>query len=437
MPESRTRGRSPTLMRSLVLASLCLAGSLHLRVADAHGFLLTPLSRNIRSYYDPPPQDKEYLPHGLRAGGPAKVKEGGGGLPWPNGGFGVCGDPYDATEPKWITPLGKTTYLQGETIQVQSLIHAYHRGRFGLSICPYTSDQAALEACLQRPESVMNSDQAAHEACLQRPESIMARADSVYPGMPWYCLESVGDGSGTKTLYTKNDSFSGEDVYTMTYRLPTGLVCDHCVMRWYYGTSNSCQPPCTPENPFYDPADPVNGCNIYKLQICGSPEAPDYPEEFWNCADIEIIPSGGKIVSPPLSTLPPPPPAVMATSPPPAAMVVVVVTTPWNTGSTWSSSINFYISQVGGDAVIPAPWTLEVSSPSYVAKSGDWNMEFISIMNGTLAARATKSWQSVKPNMANDVNMGLIIEASSENPQAFYPLSAKVNGMNCAMEISW
>ena len=38
-------------------------------VADAHGFLLAPLSRNIQSYYNDPSATKDYTPQGLNAGG--------------------------------------------------------------------------------------------------------------------------------------------------------------------------------------------------------------------------------------------------------------------------------------------------------------------------------------------------------------------------------
>ncbi len=44
------------------------------RLADAHGYLLTPQSRNIRSYlYDPHGPDKEYTPQGLSGGGEGRA----------------------------------------------------------------------------------------------------------------------------------------------------------------------------------------------------------------------------------------------------------------------------------------------------------------------------------------------------------------------------
>ena len=54
--------------------------------------------------------------------------------------------------------------------------------------------------------------------------------------------------------------------YTMHVKLPDQLTCTHCVLQWHWLTSNSC------------PQDYI-ACQ-------GS-------EEFWNCADLEIVPSGG------------------------------------------------------------------------------------------------------------------------------------------------
>eukprot|EP00798_Chlamydomonas_sp_ICE-L_P010158 gene10158-8062_t len=273
-------GRPPMFPLYAFVASFCLAGLQQLRVADAHGFLLSPQSRNIQSYYGPESPGKEYTPQGLVAGGPDKVKLGGGGLAWPHGKYGACGDPYDAQTQKWLVPREKTTYIKGSTIQVQAVITAYHKGRFGFSICPYTSNGIALEACFQRPES------------------IMTRADGIHPGEPYFYLESIGDGAATKTPYPGTDAFVGKDTYAMTYRLPAGLECSHCVMRWHYLTGNSCQPPCNPADPHWDASNPEFGCDVNNMGVCGTSVDMAYPEEFWNCADIEIT-SGGALSNPP------------------------------------------------------------------------------------------------------------------------------------------
>eukprot|EP00798_Chlamydomonas_sp_ICE-L_P006250 gene6250-2875_t len=99
--------------------------------------------------------------------------------------------------------------------------------------------------------------------------------------------------------------------------------------------------------------------------------------------------------------------------------------TAWKQGSSWSNSVNFYITQVGGDSTIPKPWTLEVGNPSFVGKGGVWNMNVISIAKGVLTAQATQNWQALQANMGNEVSMGLILKSSGSEVADFIPLWAK------------
>ena len=85
-----------------------------------------------------------------------------------------------------------------------------------------------------------------------------------------------------------------------------GLTCDgttsKCIMQWHWLSGNSCDPPNEPVK--YGDAS---------VGTCGAGGA--YPEEFWNCADIRILPQGVPFpsASPPP---PPPPPAPPASSSP-------------------------------------------------------------------------------------------------------------------------
>ena len=51
----------------------------------------------------------------------------------------------------------------------------------------------------------------------------------------------------------------GVTEYVAVLKVPPGVVCDRCVLQWYYQTANS---------------------------------PSGYPEGFWNCADIAIRPAG-------------------------------------------------------------------------------------------------------------------------------------------------
>ena len=60
--------------------------------------------------------------------------------------------------------------------------------------------------------------------------------------------------------------------HSMTFRLPAGFACERCVLRWYWLTGNSCDPP---------------GAVPTGTGACGAGGAT--PEEFWNCADVRIV----------------------------------------------------------------------------------------------------------------------------------------------------
>lgn len=89
---------------------------------------------------------------------------------------------------------------------------------------------------------------------------------------------------------------------TAVYDLPDGLSCERCVVQMIYYTGNSCM------HPGYDEFNPssfsTSSCaplkdNWIKLNLgmCGVDG--NYPEEFWNCADISITSEGGISSKPP------------------------------------------------------------------------------------------------------------------------------------------
>ena len=76
----------------LFLAALISASFLPAFV-KAHGAMMSPITRNMQSYYAPPPGVSiNYDPNWLAAGGVGVT--GGAGKAWPSGPHGVCGDPY-------------------------------------------------------------------------------------------------------------------------------------------------------------------------------------------------------------------------------------------------------------------------------------------------------------------------------------------------------
>lgn len=115
---------------------------------------------------------------------------------------GLCGDPFDMESPR-AHELGGTygagvivdQYTPGSVFTATVEITAYHKGYWYFNICPNPQDS--------------------HQECFDE-----------FPVE----LEEGG------TLYYPNQ---GSAKYTVNYRLPAGLVCDHCVLQWRYIAGNN------------------------------------------------------------------------------------------------------------------------------------------------------------------------------------------------------
>ncbi|CAN0441895.1 unnamed protein product [Ascophyllum nodosum] len=71
---------------------------------------------------------------------------------------------------------------------------------------------------------------------------------------------------------------------------PSGVTCSHCVVQMAHYTGNSCMHPGYEE---FNPPSWPSKCAPNKgdwiltgLNMCGVGDS--YPEEYWNCADIDI-----------------------------------------------------------------------------------------------------------------------------------------------------
>ncbi|XP_064292492.1 uncharacterized protein LOC128675686 isoform X2 [Plodia interpunctella] len=115
---------------------------------------------------------------------------------------GICGDPYDAPIPRPHELGGKygdgvivASYLPGSLITTTVDITASHRGFWEFKLCPDPGidDQECFDSFLLELEE-----------------------------------------GGTKYYPTR-----GNSKYSVNYRLPPGLVCDHCVLQWRYTAGNN------------------------------------------------------------------------------------------------------------------------------------------------------------------------------------------------------
>ena len=156
---------------------------------------------------------------------------------------GVCGDNYVDTRPRANELGGKygshgiipRTYSSGSLVDVEVQVTAHHQGFFQFKLCKMEKNMATED-----------------EKCFDSADSIVPFVD----GSIKFSITNYFPESSKKSGYW----------YSMQIKLPDQLECDHCVLQWRYHTGNSWG---TDEN--------------------GSGIGFGYQEEFYGCADIEII----------------------------------------------------------------------------------------------------------------------------------------------------
>lgn len=169
-------------------------------------------------------------------------------------------------------------------------ITAAHKGRFTFRICRIPAPPEGKSWVQQEQE--MLTDECFNQHLIWQADVPGSQAPyEPYWYLPWSTTEPYSDP------YTSD--IIDKESFRMFYKLPTGLECDgvnaKCIIQWHYLTGNSCQASDTP------PTYWTNG-----LPSCGANAS--YPEEFWNCADIAIVPQGTLQSPPPPAPSPPPPP---------------------------------------------------------------------------------------------------------------------------------
>ncbi|KAL4443449.1 hypothetical protein ABPG75_011186 [Micractinium tetrahymenae] len=251
-------------------AALAYALLLAPHAVEGHAFMSEPASRNFATNW-------QYCPHCLNNGGPS-VSSAGGTLTWPNSTHPMCGTNDLAA----AGPI-QATYTAGSVIAIKVWFSTQHGGRHTFRLCP-------------RP----NADKACFE------ETVLQRMDGGGP----YSWTPVNGGPvpvPAVSVETVTRLYTPADEYTFRYTLPLNITCNQCVLQWWWTTANSCQ---VPGAPAY-----VSSAN---MGWCGTKTA-NFPEEFYNCADLKILPAANAPAQPPSPPLPPisPPPPPPSPSPPP------------------------------------------------------------------------------------------------------------------------
>ncbi|XP_067653661.1 uncharacterized protein [Haliotis asinina] len=202
-------------------------------LCDAHGRLMDPPARNSmwRLGFNNP---VNYNDNELYCGGRM--------VQWlrNSGKCGVCGDAYHGKNEheaggKYANGIITRSFHEGDIIPVTVHLTANHLGWFEFRICPVNDPKKRVtQKCLDKHQ-------------LKRP-----------------------DGKGMK-YYVPKGKYNA--FFNYTVQLPPGLTCKQCVIQWKYRTGNTW--------------DKDDKSGLFCLG-CGP------QEEFYNCADVEILPKGAK-----------------------------------------------------------------------------------------------------------------------------------------------
>lgn len=242
----------------LVVATQCIT-------AMCHGYLAVPAARNVQ-------HNSNYCKHCLAAGGPGVTQA---STRWPNSKHGVCGDPasgpldHEAGGKFATPPRIAATYAQGQIIDIQVDLTAWHAGRFLFGLCPLSG--AALTSPSAERAVVTQKCFDAHPLTNTKPIGSDKRS---------FWLEADDKVNGRGSHLEGQDHDTSAIKYKMRFQLPPGITCERCVLQWHYESENSCS---IPGSPFKK--DMVR-CDQTQVM-----------EEFWNCADIKIT-GGGKQPAP-------------------------------------------------------------------------------------------------------------------------------------------
>ena len=230
--------------------------------ADAHGYLLTPRSRNYRAHLDgkwsggtavTPAVETE--PQSLNIGG----TEARCGI--------VAGRNYDYPRNALngnLVEVAQECYEEGAIINIESVLTAHHMGHFEVKACPITSGEVATQKCFDANPLKFISD-----------DFYNAPADPLYPGRAYI----------PRSEYSTQKSSSNAYLFRHQFKLPEGLKGELVLIQWYYLTGNSCLPVGYTEYGWPEGFNPGS-----QLPACGPipQDGRGVPEQFWNCAEVAV-----------------------------------------------------------------------------------------------------------------------------------------------------
>lgn len=213
---------------------------------------------------------------------------------------GVCGDMKKGMGPQEHlkggryyfppkSPFITRYYRQGSIMSASVCLTAHHNGYYEFTICDVKRCGGEIsEACLRNGKICRKLKRVWERRCELGWSKSCGPIDPNYPTR-WYLPCS--------TVYPRSVY---ERQWHIKYHLPKDLVCKHCVIQWYWVSANECNPPGLveyyrgPRGPFWwgkckGQGDAVGGYRP-AWTPCGGRI---FPEEYYTCADVAILPRRG------------------------------------------------------------------------------------------------------------------------------------------------
>lgn len=107
--------------------------------------------------------------------------------------------------------------------------------------------------------------------------------------------------------------------------------------------------------------------------------------------------------------------------------VTVQLGTAWQenpSSGIYMNTINLFVKNNSAQAV-SVPWKITLVNSAYTGVTSFWNLAINSVSNGQINGTVKESWQTLYPQGANTVNVGMIVSSTSSN---FVPTSILING---------
>lgn len=206
------------------------------------------------------------------------------------------------------------TYTSGQNLSIGISINAHHNGYMQFHLCDISKcpSPEISEKCFKTKDACFELQRTPNKLCDSGYSPRCSPVDRNNKGR-WYLPCSSFHNEKDDLSITKIERFGYDKEHTIVYSLPSGFHCVHCVLHWFWTSANTCNPPGVVAY-FDGPDRPLNWGNCRSqgggwggfTRMQKSCDHVRFPEEYVNCADIQILSPHGKHPTPsPISTTSP------------------------------------------------------------------------------------------------------------------------------------